>query len=154
MKILNNKDGQMTVELAVLIPVVVVVALIAINLMEFIDACAAFDVLSSDTVISQAVSPSQGVDTGALCAQLEGDIASGLQRESSCSVSVRCEDQGLAEGSLTNCLLPHYVKYVCTLKFKPWPRNLNLPIVSYSAPLGLSHEKSIVVDMFKSGVVI
>lgn len=52
MKILNNKDGQMTVELAVLIPVVVVVALIAINLMEFIDACAAFDVLSSDTVIS------------------------------------------------------------------------------------------------------
>ena len=73
MKILNNKDGQMTVELAVLIPVVVVVALIAINLMEFIDACAAFDVLSSDTVIAQAVSPSQGVDTGALCAQLEGD---------------------------------------------------------------------------------
>ena len=53
MKILNNKDGQMTVELAVLIPVVVVVALIAINLMEFIDACAAFDVLSSDTVILQ-----------------------------------------------------------------------------------------------------
>jgi len=40
------------------------------------------------------------------------------------------------------------------LKFKPWPRNLNLPIVSYSAPLELSHEKSIVVDMFKSGVVI
>ena len=77
-----------------------------------------------------------------------------MQREGSCSVSVRCEDQGLAEGSLTNCLLPHYVKYVCTLKFKFWPRNLNLPIVSYGAPLELSHEKSIVVDMFKSGVVI
>ncbi len=81
MRILSNKDGQMTVELAVLIPVVVVVALIAINLTEFIDACAAFDVLEFGYIISQAVSPSQGVDTGALCAQLEGDIASGLQRE-------------------------------------------------------------------------
>ena len=46
------QSGQMTVELAVLVPVVIVVALIVANLMEFVDACAAFDRLSLDEVIA------------------------------------------------------------------------------------------------------
>ena len=67
--------------------------------MEFIDACAAFDVLSSDTVISRCFSKPRR-DTGALCAQLEGDISFRIAKRGSCSVSVRCEDQGLAEDRL------------------------------------------------------
>ena len=47
------QSGQMTVELAVLVPVVIVVALIVANLMEFVDACAAFDRLSLDEVIAE-----------------------------------------------------------------------------------------------------
>lgn len=35
--------GQMTVELAVVVPAAIVVALIVLNLMWFVEACAAFD---------------------------------------------------------------------------------------------------------------
>ena len=45
---LGSQSGQMTVELAVLVPVVIMVALVVVNLMEFVDACAAFDRLSLD----------------------------------------------------------------------------------------------------------
>lgn len=51
------QSGQMTVELAVLVPVVIVVALIVANLMEFVDACAAFDRLSLDEVIAEGSLP-------------------------------------------------------------------------------------------------
>lgn len=154
MKAIRDTKGQMTVELAVLIPIVIVVALIVINLMEFIDACAVFDVVSSDTVIAQAASPAQNISASAMCSELESAIATALRRENTCSVSVCCEDRGVAEKSITSSFLPHYAKYICTLKFRPWPRALNLPIVSYSAPIELTHKKTIVIDRFKSGVVV
>lgn len=50
-------SGQMTVELAVLVPVVIVVALTVFNLMRFVSACSAFDRIAADAVVSQGVSP-------------------------------------------------------------------------------------------------
>lgn len=39
----SARSGQMVVELAVLVPVVLVVALVGVNLMEFMALCARFD---------------------------------------------------------------------------------------------------------------
>ena len=47
----------MTVELAVVTPVVIVVALVVLNLMWFIEACAAFDQAALDAVVSHGVAP-------------------------------------------------------------------------------------------------
>ena len=47
----------MTVELAVVVPVTIVVALIVLNLMWFVDACAAFDQAALDAVVAHGVSP-------------------------------------------------------------------------------------------------
>ena len=54
---LRGRSGQMTVELAVMTPVVIVVVLIVLNLMGFIEACAAFDQAALDAVISHGVAP-------------------------------------------------------------------------------------------------
>ena len=56
-KRLLEQDGQLAVELAVMVPVCIVVALIVFNLCRFIEACATFDRVAMDAVISQGVSP-------------------------------------------------------------------------------------------------
>ena len=53
----NARSGQMVVELAVLVPVVLVVALVGVNLMEFMALCARFDRACLDAVVSHGVSP-------------------------------------------------------------------------------------------------
>ena len=51
------RSGQMVVELAVLVPVVLVIALVGVNLMEFMALCARFDRACLDAVVSHGVSP-------------------------------------------------------------------------------------------------
>ena len=43
---LRSQSGQMTVELATLIPVIVVVALIGYNVVRFAQACGLFDLVA------------------------------------------------------------------------------------------------------------
>lgn len=52
-----NQAGQMTVELAVAFPVVVAVAVIAMNALLFLSECAAFDRVARDAVRVHATSP-------------------------------------------------------------------------------------------------
>ncbi|MCH3942361.1 MAG: pilus assembly protein [Atopobiaceae bacterium] len=52
-----EERGQMTVELAVVVPVVVVMALVVFDLMRFVALCARFDRVSLDAVVSQGISP-------------------------------------------------------------------------------------------------
>lgn len=49
---LRSQSGQMTVELATLIPVIVVVALIGYNVVRFAQACALFDRAAREAVVS------------------------------------------------------------------------------------------------------
>ena len=76
----GNQSGQMTVELAVLVPVVIVVALVVVNLMEFVDACAAFDRLSLDEVIAEGVSPAGEQNMPASVAAVEDALRAALGR--------------------------------------------------------------------------
>lgn len=66
----------MTVELAVLVPPAIVVALIVFNLMGFIDACAVFDQASLDAVLAHGVAPvgAQTSDTA------EAEVAAAIRR--------------------------------------------------------------------------
>ena len=113
----HGQSGQMTVELAILVPVVIAVALVVANLMEFVDACAAFDRLSLDEVIAEGVSPAGEQSVAASVAAVE-------------------------------------TRYTCTMVFRPWPRELRLPGITYVAPLELRHERTLVIDRYRPGVVV
>ena len=52
---LAGEEGQMSVELAATLPVVLVVALIILNLMRFVGACAQFDRVAPNAFVSQGV---------------------------------------------------------------------------------------------------
>ena len=53
----RKDSGQMTVELAVLTPVVIAVALIVFNLVRFMSPCASFDRISLDAVVAHGIAP-------------------------------------------------------------------------------------------------
>lgn len=147
-------SGQMTVELAVVTPVVIVVALVVLNLMGFVEACAAFDQLALDAVVSQGVAPAGEQVRLASVEQVRASLAESLGREDRCEVEVsaRSVDEGRKDTSFT--VSPLLTRYVCTLSYHPWPRFLRMPGVTLEAPLTLRHERELVVDRYRPGVVI
>lgn len=144
----------MTVELAVMTPVVIVVALIVLNLMWFIEACAAFDQAALDAVISHGVAPAGEQTQVAAVDEVESSLSEALGREETCEVEVSASAvEGGGEGT-TFVISPLLTRYTCTLTYRPWPRLLRMPGITYAAPLALRHERQLVVDRYRPGVVV
>lgn len=161
-----GRDGQMTVELAVMVPVVLVVALVVMNLMDYVEACAAFDQASLDAVVAHGVAPSGEQSLTAAVAEVESALAEAVGREGRCSVEVRAESVMEGEpgggfetdtepGSDSSFIVsPLLTRFVCTLTYSPWPKTLRLPGITLEAPLALTHERELVVDRYRPGVVV
>lgn len=147
--------GQMTVELAATVPVVIVVALVVLNLMGYVEACAAFDQVALDAVVSQGVAPSGEQTQVASVAAVRAALEEALGREGRCEVEVRAERASAAtDAGTTFVVSPLLTRYVCTLVYRPWPRLLRMPGVTFEAPLVLRHERELVVDRYRPGVVV
>ena len=90
--------GQMAVELAVLMPVVLVLALIAANLMAYMGDCARFDRLAGEAVRVLGVSPGYGEYGASSC---ENAIALQLEEafdaSSHISIDVTSEEISLID---------------------------------------------------------
>ena len=150
---LRGRGGQMTVELAVMTPVVIVVALIVLNLMGFVEACAAFDQAALDAVVSHGVAPAGEQTQSAAVDEVRSALAEALGREDTCEVEVSASAVGEGEKDATFAVSPLLTRYTCTLIYRPWPRLLRMPGVTYEAPLSLRHERELVVDRYRPGVV-
>lgn len=149
-----RRSGQMCVEAAVVLPVMLVCGLIVYNLMLFIDACAAFDRISLNAVVTQGVAPAGEQSVPAAVQAVKEAIESSLDRSSTCEVEVRAEGVNEDGSTATFIVSPLLTRYTCTLRFKPWPRLMRLPGVTYEAPVFLVHERSLVVDRYRPGVVV
>lgn len=149
-----GEEGQMVVEMAVVAPVMIVVAIVVTNLMWFLEATARFDRAVPDAVLVAAVSPSgeQGGGSG------EHAVASAIEKAmggmGNVKVSVRAETLWDAIGSSSGAVVaPHLTRYVCILEFAPWPSALTVAGVDAGIPVYLRHERSFVVDRYRAGVV-
>lgn len=146
-------QGQMTVELAVMVPVALVVALIVLNLVGYVEACAAFDQAALEAIVAHGVAPPGEQSEAAAVEEVEAALADLLGREDRCEVEVRAEAASSSGGSGL-VVSPLMTRYTCTLRYKPWPRLVRLPGVTYEAPLELTHERELVVDRYRPGVVM
>lgn len=150
---ISDTAGQMYVELACLLPVVLVVALIGFNIACYINKCAEFDQLAADAVICHGVSP-PGNST-------EADATRAIQNalEKSMGQDVQIKVERSVQSRLTGeknsfSLLPQLVSYTCTLHFTPWPASFSIAGISLGAPPFLSHSTTLVIDVFRPGVVV
>ena len=136
-KRLREERAQATVEMAVVTPVLLVLALIVYNVMVFAGAVARFDRVVPDIVLAHAVAQIQHA--------MEGYD---LQIEVSSEQGTTTSDGGLLSLSGT------FRTYTCTMRYEPWPSSLSIAGVSLGAPAQLSHERAVTVDPWRPGVVM
>ena len=138
-----NQAGQMTVELAVAFPVVVAVAVIAMNALLFLSECAAFDRVERDAVRVHATSPAYGQGLEQSRAQVQAAIEEEQDRPY-LQASVAVADGGAGR-----------VTFTATLEFYPTLFGLGLKSHVFGVALPhLEHVASFTVDVYKPGVLM
>ncbi len=135
-------------------PVVLVVALASFNLARFVALCATFDRVSLDAIVSQGVSPAGAQTKLAAAGEVRACIQDALRDVRSCDVEVSVEPVGAAGGGRSLFVSPLLTRFRCVLLFRPWPSSFVMGGVAYESPVVLRHERSMVVDRFRPGVVI
>jgi hypothetical protein len=140
-----RRDGQMVVELAVTLPVAIVVALVCYNAARFAAACARFDRIALDAVLSQGVSPPGKEASGSASGLVQACIEQGMGGPGDAFTIEVAEEEGT---------LPQLSCYRCTLCMRPWPSQLVVAGVRLGAPELLRHERSLTVDRYRPGVVL
>ena len=142
-RIVADDRGQMTVELAVALPVLIVVAVIAVNACTFFCECAVFDRVVHEAVRVYAASPAYGEGPGQACAAVEQAVCGQLAADN-LDVSVTHASVGV-----------DFDEYRATLGFHPtlFGMGLRSQVFGVSLPK-LEHTTVYVVDSYKSGVIV
>lgn len=151
----GEERAQATVEMAVVIPVLLVLALIVYNIMLFVAATARFDRIAPDIVAAHAVSPSGESDgstddsVGVIESQIKGAMA-GYDVE----IEVTCTEGGASSGDDLLTLIGGLRTYRCSMRMRPWPSSLSIAGVGLGAPVALAHHRDVTVDPWRPGVVM
>ena len=138
-----DESGQMTVEMAVVFPVLVVVAAIAVNAVLFFSECAQFDRLARQAVRIHATAPAYGEDPDTCCAAVEQELDRAFDRP--------YLEVGVSRASTAL----DFDEYTAVLEFSPTLFGMGLrdQVFGVSLPR-LSHTVVYIVDTYKPGVLI
>lgn len=138
-RIRHSERGQATVEFAIAFPVLVVVAVIAVNAMLMFSECAAFDRTFRQQV---CVYTSEG-NAGEVAALVQSALSEQFDAENE-EVSVSSSGAGWGHTTYSACL-----DFVPTL----FGMGLKSEVFGVTLP-HLSHRSSITVDVYKPGVLL
>ncbi len=154
----REERAQATVEMAVVTPVLLVLALIVYNLMVFVSASARFDRVAPDIVIARGVSPSGDAGADAKVTDASPEIAKaikGAMGSYDIEVEVSCNSGGgVQEGERGLSLVGALRTYRCSFRMRPWPSGLSIAGVSMGAPAFLEHAREITIDPWRPGVIV
>lgn len=141
--LLRQEAGQGTVEFAVVFPVLIIVAVIAVNALLFFSECALFDRVSREAVRVHATSPAYGQGLEQSCALVEGTLSAACSHS---NVSTRVSVEGVQGG---------HAAFTATLEFAPTLFGLGLKSEVFGIALPkLTHHARFVVDSYKPGVLL
>ncbi len=150
-----EEAGQMSVEAALVLPVLIVLAFVMANVLLYVEACITFDRIAYDAVLSQGVAPSGEQSTEQASSAIQSTIEEALNRSSTCEVKVVAYDVDRFSSSngAVFSIVPSLTRYECTLYFTPWGSSIQFAGISFT-PAALTHTRSYVVDRYRSGVVV
>lgn len=140
--------------MAVVTPVLLVLALIVYNIMVYAGAVARFDRVVPDIVLAHAVAPGGEGDDSAVdaSARVQAEVQSAMEGYD-LQIEVSSEQGTTTDGGLLS-LSGTFRTYTCTMSYKPWPGVLSIAGVSLGAPAALTHERAVTVDPWRPGVVM
>lgn len=150
MTVLECEEGQMTVELAICIPVVIVVAIVIANAAWYMNLCAKFDRVALDMAIAHGVSPSGEQDLTHAKQEIEAAIKDAMGEEVPDIKVEIVHIDAFGEGIFT--ISPSRVRIRCSMGFRPWPQRISLGFISAEMPEIAPHTREIVVDIGRLGL--
>lgn len=148
----RGDSGQMAVELAVLVPVIIVVALIGLNVSHYAELVARFDRVAPDAVNLHGVSPSGASSELAGVDEVKTAIEQAMG-DASCDVAVRVEGLSGDDAGARIDLAAGTTRFVCELAYRPWPSSVQIAGVGFELPALARHERSLVVDRYRAAVI-
>lgn len=154
MRGLLEERAQATVEMAVVAPVMVVLALIVYNLMLFASATARFDRVAPDIVLIHASAPAGTREDGTrpdTCALVRSKLEAAMEGY---SVEIDVTREGGSDPAGMLSLVGEPETYQCTMTYRPWPSDFSIAGVQMGAPALLTHRRDCVIDPWRSGVVL
>ena len=137
----KRDSGQMTVEMAVVFPVLVIVAAIAVNAILFFSECAEFDRMARQAVRIYATAPAYGQNADACCAAVEQELRMAFNRP-------------YVHVSVTRTATAFdFDEYVAVIEFSPTLFGMGLRDQVFGVDLPhLTHTAIYTVDTYKPGV--
>lgn len=153
--LLHDPGAQATVEMAVVVPVLIVLALIVYNILLFVAAAARFDRVAPDVVIAHAVSPPGPAEalSGGATEEVRRQLEMAMEGYD-VTVDVTCAEDGDSPGESIFSLVGAQRTYRCTMHMATWPGPLSIAGVDLGAPVRLSHEREVTIDPWRPGVVM
>lgn len=148
-EMLLEDEGQMAVELAALMPAILVSLVILWNLARFVSACVLFDRVVQDAVLTEA--SAAGTEDGSLAAVSAAEETAGkaLGSPDDLEIAIEAEDAGSAPLVLLG--EPKLVRFRCTLTYHPWPRHFVVAGIDSEVPFALVHVREVVADVGQTG---
>lgn len=138
----KGNKGQATVELAVVFPVIIIIAVIAVNALTFISTCANFDRAFKQEVATIASNPGYGQDVTNTKALLEEDLTEKFNNE---FLEFEISVENVSGG---------FQAFSGLLKMHPTLFGLGLRSEIFGIPLPtLNHNQKIVIEQYKPGVI-
>ena len=143
MKTKRATAGQMTVELAVAFPVLIAIAVIAVNACTFFADCAIFDRVAHDAVRVHATSPAYRQGNAQSCSLVEQEIRAAIDAPN-IDVSVSSSPAGF-----------DFERFEATIQYSPTLFGMGMRSEIFGVQLPrLSHSSVYVVDVYKAGLVV
>lgn len=141
-RFLKLSDGQATVELAILFPVVIIIAVIAVNALTFFSTCANFDRAFKQEVASIASSPGYGEGISNIVSLLKNDLNEKFENE---FLDFNVSVENISGG---------FQAYNGEIRMHPTLFGMGLRSEIFGMPMPtLNHQQKLVVEQYKPGVI-
>lgn len=139
---LKSTNGQATVELAVMFPIVIIIAVICINALTFFAECSLFDRTFKQIVTCTASSPAYGTNAENIASQVEAQIKDKFNKDFlDFEIRAHASNEGL-------------YSFLGTIKMHPTLFGLGLRDEIFGVPMiSLNHEQTVTIDMYKPGII-
>lgn len=141
-KLIQDKSGQAVVELAIMFPIILIIAVICINALTFFSECSYFDRTLKQIVSCTATSPAYGCSSDNVVASVKNQLQDKMNKD---FLDFEVWAEAKAGG---------FYQYNGVIKMYPTLFGLGLKkeIFGISLP-SLNHEQRIIIEQYKPGVI-
>ncbi len=156
MENIKEQSGQMAVEFALVAPILIITGLILFMLSQYLYLSNKFNHVARQIIVVECVSP-LGNETQK---EMDGRIQSLIEKQLNQNdidievVSEYIDVKGNVHDREEIHLIPYLKKYTCTMAYHPLFPKGKVAYASINSPFTLNYSCEIVVDPYRSGILV